>query len=631
MSGLRHSLLALAVWACATSAGAAGPPVLQEAARLPVAVPADLLQRQHQALLAMPAATVEYDELGVVRRLDGDTGLYLSDPATTPMVVDHGVAALDVLSPLLLAAGTERLTVRAVQPARKGERVIVYDESIRGVPVKGGLSLAIDVATGRITSLGTRFLPDRELPERATLGAKEAKRALEEALAGSTLAEKGSVEMSGAPRLSYVQSQEDMKPALVWLVDASYTSAREGRQHREFWVNAVTGRVEGWEPLGRSFLYNSYTANGASPNPRNFPSGLVASGDQYAQNAIANLILTEQAWLSFGVTSIGAVGIVVNYGTLPNAGWGKFNSVHWLVFNNGGGDYLPFGNSSDTVAHEYGHGRFYESTFGSLSGGVREQRSIEEAYADLSAVIVDRQKWGGPSFAGYQIAEDVRVSGVAARSWSSPKVPDLSARDWYPLRSIGGDPHLNITIMGHAFYLLSEGGTHYTAGLFGIPVIVVPRIGFDAAARIFYHALGRPAFFNARTFIDVRRATEQQADLEDPTGTMRQAVGKAWDAVGVGYGCTAPPAIPVLEVLDFLCRGRHSLSWAPVAGATTYFAEKVPLGWPWSLAQPTVDGPVYGCSQDNPSTFRIHLQSCNGCGCSSFGAAYTLQFYQPCL
>jgi hypothetical protein len=109
-------------------------------------------------------------------------------------------------------------------------------------------------------------------------------------------------------------------------------------------------------------------------------------------------------------------------------------------------------------------------------------------------------------------------------------------------------------------------------------------------------------------------------------------VSAAWDAVGVNYGCVTPPSIsPTLYVSNFMCGGLHILDWDPVPGATTYFAEKVPAGYSWTLACPATDGPVNQCYQDNPITIRIRLQACNGCGCGPFGVDALLQYYEVCL
>jgi hypothetical protein len=341
-----------------------------------------------------------------------------------------------------------------------------------------------------------------------------------------------------------------------------------------------------------------------------------------------NLAETEQGWNAVGEYSgVWPVALVVNWKTGPDSTHIYRNGIHWLSFGGVGPTYQPFGNSRDAVAHEWGHGLFDELTNSSIQTS-KEQSAMNEAFADLSAVVVANSYAAGP--AAFEIAEDVRTSGVPLRSWSAPKLVDPMASDWYPLRFIGYDPHMNVTIMGHAFYLLSQGGIHYRAGV-GIPVINVPPIGVPLATEIFRQTMRSQTFKGATSFVKLRTETEAQAMALDPSGTAKASVSKAWDAVGVNNGCVAPPAIPILEDLDFMCGGHHIISWASVPGATTYYAEKVPLGWPWTLAQPATDGPFNSCNQDIASPVRIRLQACNGCGCSPFGPATLLQFYQQCL
>jgi Zn-dependent metalloprotease len=633
MFRISRFLPALALCASAMPAVAADPPA-SDVGRRNSAIPADALQRQADAIAAMPAVTVTYDELGAVQTLEGDTGLYLSDPDTAPMIVDHGASALNALSAALRATGTERLSVRTVFPVRGGQRVIHYDQSIRGIPVKGGLALALDAETGRIISVGSRFLPDQALPTEAKLDPAEAQRTLAKALVGSRFAKKGSVTLFDAPVLTYLKSQEDGQPALAWLVSASYTSSRGGQEQREFWVNALTGRVEGSERRTAPAL-GYYSAGNQRPNPFTFPTGLTwAATDPVALAAGLNVLQTEVGWSQFTGTSmsLGNVNVVVNYGNPYNGTHHVSQNQHWLTFGTGVGPVrrpVSWGSSLDTVAHEWGHGLFMLQTGGSVNGS-HEQLAMNEAYADLSAVIVGNRFAAG--LGAFEIAEDMTTSGIGIRSWSTPKLADPRAVDWYPLRFLGIDPHHNVTIMGHAFYLLANGGTHYLAGLFPIPVINVQGVGFHRAAEIFHRAVLDPVFYGATSFFTLRRATENQANIFDPSGATRQSVSAAWDAVGLGHGCQAPPStFPTVRLVSGFCRGEWEIAWPSVASATTYHAEVVPLGWPWSLAQTQTDGPFLGCETDLPTTMVFHIRACNGCGCSSFGPGVTLRYYPQCL
>jgi hypothetical protein len=631
---LRNTLVALALAAAlpAAAGAAAGPPALSDVPESRVEVPPDALERQRQLVSAMSEVKVRYDDLGGVRRLSGDTGLFLGDPSTAPLVADHGALALDLLGPMLLANGSERLTVQTVRDAGPRERLIIFDESIRGIPVLGGLAVSIDTASGHVTGLGSSFLPDRGLPEKPAFDTKEARRLLEEALVGSTYAQQGSVSITGIPMLAYAKSQEDGRPALVWLVDAAYTSPWEGPREKRFWVHAVTGRVEGKSVLSHTVFDGIWTANGAMPNPFSLPTGTVPlnpTSDAHAQAAIASLAITEAVFEALGIPSIGRVRLLLNYGQgWPNARHSFASNAHWIILGNGGNPPVPL--IRDVIAHEWGHG-FYNAQLGGRVGSTFESLSIAEGYADLAAVVVDART--GVRDASWQIAEGIN-GPLGLRSWSNPRGVSVPTRDWYPLRKLSGDEHLNATILGHAFYLLTRGGTHAWAGTPPVPAIQVPALGYERARDIFMSGLLRSQFVDPDSFTDARDATVSWAAFLDSIGAgpgNATATAEAWRAVGVGYNCTVPPGVPNLDLGNFFCRGRYHLTWPPVAGATTYHAEIVPPGWPWTLSQPIVDGPVNSCRQNVPRTMEVHIRACNGCGCSPFSPTDTMYFYSPCL
>lgn len=66
-------------------------------------------------------------------------------------------------------------------------------------------------------------------------------------------------------------------------------------------------------------------------------------------------------------------------------------------------------------------------------------------------------------------------------------------------------------------------------------------------------------------------------------------------------------------------------------GATTYFAERVQLGFPSSLATPVVDADVTTCMIEVPVSSRIHLRACNACGCSAWDVDHTLLRSPQCF
>jgi Zn-dependent metalloprotease len=616
--------------------GAEDPPV-QSNTRQPQAVPPDALERQRQMVSSLPDATVAYDDLGGVRRLTGRTGLYLSDPSAATPLADPGAEALDLLGPMFLATGSERLTLRGVRDLDLGERLIVYEQSIRGIPVVGGLAVTVEAETGHITGLNASFLPDRRLPEAPVLKPAEARRRLEAALVGSTFAQPGSVSIEGTPSLAYVKSREDGQPALVWLVDAAYTSPDEGARRQRFWVHAVSGRVEGKASLDHSLFDGVWTAAGGTPALGLLPVGVspLNTADPHAQAAIANLAVTELVFSQLGIPSIGPVRFLLNYGqNRPSSSYGFINGKHWIIMGNGG--YVPMPLNRDAVAHEWGHAFYSLRSFQVPSILNYEGDAIAEAFADLAAVVTDAAVRGGPSYPTWQIAEGIDSTGFGLRSWTYPQSGPHPTHDWYPHRDNQGDPHKNSTIIGHAFYLLSVGGPASRAGQgWPVPYIPVPGLGFERAREIFLNSIGRGEFFNPNSFFDVKHATTDYAAMLDsfyPGERNADATSLAWLAVGVGHGCTIPPiAPPFLNIEDFLCRGRFRFTWAPLPDATTYHAQIVPAGWPWELARAATDGPVTECGRDISEPMRIRIRACNGCGCSAFTLPDFLPYTRTCM
>jgi Zn-dependent metalloprotease len=330
----------------------------------------------------------------------------------------------------------------------------------------------------------------------------------------------------------------------------------------------------------------------------------------------------------------------------PNARHFRLNGIEYLMFADAMPAWLsiPTGNSLDVVAHEFGHGivqtlaRLFVGDNINDPLGEAQSAALNEGFSDFSAVLVDiHTRSGAVTAATWEIAEIFATVPYALRSWSQPLLTNEWSRDWFPERSLGradASKHANATIMGHAYKLLVEGGYHYRAGsatAYGgtIPYIYVSLIGHERAKQIFYWAFQSAEMKDFGNFFNAQHATEQEA-LTRFGEYERLSVSNAWRAVGLGYGCATPPSMPLLQIEDFFCQGRYRVFWNPVAGATKYNMERVPAGWSWTYATTITDAYVHECSQRVSSTFRYRLRACNGCGCSSWTPAVTLQYYPIC-
>jgi hypothetical protein len=124
--------LLLSIAAMATDRSA-GPPVLLKTEDLAVAIEPEALQKQFEALSAMPSVLVEYSSRGTVRSIRGDTGVVLPDSVRLLTEGASAAVVLDAFRAVLLATGSETLTV-----TRNALGQIRADQSIRDIPVVHG-------------------------------------------------------------------------------------------------------------------------------------------------------------------------------------------------------------------------------------------------------------------------------------------------------------------------------------------------------------------------------------------------------------------------------------------------------------------------------------------------------------
>lgn len=186
----------------------------------------------------------------------------------------------------------------------------------------------------------------------------------------------------------------------------------------------------------------------------------------------------------------------------------------------------------------------------------------------------------------------------------------------------------NSTIMGHALYLLAMGGQHYRAGLPGseVPAIQVTGVTYPAARDIFYDAITAGGLTNNSTFFTMRNATFNAAPA-----ALQTSVQQAWNAVGVGYNCSAAPQPPTITATPHYCKGRHDIDWPAVSGATRYDGQVTQANLGWAFAATVVDADVTSCYQDLPNAYwMMRVRACNGCGCSAWSNTEYMEYWSPC-
>lgn len=638
-----------------------GPPVqLAELRALRDRVGYESLDKQYRAFTGMPNVVVQYAANGTARKITGSTGVYLPSRAGLFKVNQSAPRVMEAFGPLVLASGTEELrTIRIHEPqsrlAPEGttrlERTIKFDQYIRGRPVlMGWANIGIKEDNGEVVSFVSNFLPDRGLPSEPLISASDAIQKLLARMRDN--APNGPVEAevsSSPPMLAYAFQQLGDKGAdfgdLVWVIDVTRKDPAS-QDSLQAAVSATTGEVIRFTSKRDGALNRiAYSAGGGSPVQTLFPQGLTtlftegqAPNDLQAGDAYNNAGTTYLAYQSaVGRNSMNGAGgpirLVVHY-FMPDPS-NAFHENGYLVFGEGGGGMKPPSSVLDSVAHEYGHGVVAaDAQFATADDLVDAATALNEAYGDLSSTIADVHVHGAPSASTWTMLElFVANSAAGKRYWNIPNLAGVYYRDWYPQRShqvlVEGGQYYNSTIMGHAFYLLTTGENHYRAGLpgSGVPVIDVPPIGYAKARNAFYSALSDSLIGPTSGFFQYRDATVRAATNTQDANAIR----KAWDAVGVGYGCTTPPTMPALTLENFFCKGKYILSWAAVPGATNYNAQRTHAGWGWGFAQTAVDANVLSCLQQVAVTTQVRLRACNGCGCSGWTPAKTMQYYATCL
>jgi vibriolysin len=628
---------------CAASASERplGPRKRLASQDIALTVPDSTLERQYQALSAMPSVTVSYSALGPVRLIQGDLGIVLSGQTRALRKGQPAPELLAKFGDVLLANGTERLSIRLNQLNSTGDRMIKLQQSIGGIPVLyGSVSLTVSEATGMVLSMSAAFLPDRGLPRSPRLTAAEAETRTRAVIEQLGEASPGSIEISGAPGLAYHGTAPGTRRGrLVWIVHATYVPADKGAPvDRAYWIDAANGEYVGYEMTSRAVLNRTaYTAGNASPAPASFPSGLTvlfaeggSSPDSTAMNAYNYMGDTHVALDAKFGSNPDPIGLVVHYGVShDNAHYSRTSGVDYIRFGDGNAAISmgPLANSRDVVAHD------------PMSDP--QSAAIDEGFSDVIATVVDTHHRVVLDSATWTIAE-VFTSDPARglRSLADPMGTLSSARDWFPARSLSRQEqsrHANSTIMGHAYKLLVTGGFHVRAGqpigttfTGTIPSLFVTAVGQDKAARIFYRAFEDDAMDTFPSFQIMKSAAENAA-TQLYGQFEREAVDRAFRAVGVGHECTVPPPPPVLNLENYFCKGKHRLWWNQVSGATSYHAQRKPGGWPWELATTIVDGNFSQCLQTVASTVYARLRACNGCGCSDWSQSVVMVYHPQCL
>ncbi len=195
--------------------------------------------------------------------------------------------------------------------------------------------------------------------------------------------------------------------------------------------------------------------------------------------------------------------------------------------------------SLDVVAHELGHGfAYYEVDFNNTG----EARSLNEGFSDIWGVTIENWSAIGGVKQTWTLGEEIMANGFSClRSLRNPtgegwrksfltegNYPDTRFDSNWDINN--DDPHVNATVLGHWYYLLSQGGSG-TNGI-GNP-FKVTGLGITTAAQIAYNT--EMSLTPSSDFTSVRVASIAYASQEWGANSCEvKSVTDAWFAVGVG-------------------------------------------------------------------------------------------------
>ncbi|HZH17013.1 MAG TPA: M4 family metallopeptidase [Archangium sp.] len=472
---------------------------------------------------------------------------------------------VEALAPVFRVNG-EELTFKRVSKDSRGHQFMRFQQVRNGLEVVGGEMLLHADRDGNVYAANGSLREVQGAASHARVAAEAAERM---AVEGS-----GARTAQGSARLVYFKPEGD---TLRLAYEVRVTGERaDGMPVDELvYVNAEDGRTL----ASHSRIHTAqnravYSANNGTSLPGTLKrsEGGAATSDTHVDDNYGHLGTTYQCYFqNFGRDSYDNAGAqlksTVHYSTnYTNAFW---NGTQMVYGDSNGTDAGPLGKSLDVTVHELTHAvTDYESdlVYSNESGALNEGMSdIFSAYCEAWT------KGWATDAAVYMIGDDIwtpNTPGDALRYMGNP-TQDGSSKDYYPERYTGssdnGGVHWNSGIANLAFKLLSEGGTHPR----GKTTVTVPGIGIQKAGKIFYEANAN-CMTSSSNFAAAKTCTEQKAE-QFYSAVEKDAVTKAWEAVGVGIVVPPPASTP-------LSNGVAVTSLSDSAGGNKYYKLEVPAG-----------------------------------------------------
>lgn len=359
---------------------------------------------------------------------------------------------------------------------------------------------------------------------------------LEESLSESECQEKEAFLLSGETTIA--KDLQDVDRTInvwregmdVYLIDAS----KPMFDMSKFDLNKPVGAI--WTQDARN-SNNNQAAVQISSSTNSFPKEGVSA--HYIAGLVYDYFLNTHNRNSIDGNG-GTIRSLINFDNNYEGAFWAESTIHYGGGNIGNG-YKNFAGSLDVGAHEITHG-VIDATSGLEYVG--ESGAINESFADIFGVMVDRDDWG--------LGEDIIVQGHPdfptglQRNMANPQQgltnmhwlwqPDHVKNQYFGPADAGG-VHLNSGIPNFAFYKFVQN--------------LVGKAGSEEAAKqiaekVYYHAM---VFYVTRqaNFKELRAAIEQSCvDLFPLDTEIKDHASRAFDAVGIG---TSPE--PGGGVFDF--------------------------------------------------------------------------------
>ncbi len=262
----------------------------------------------------------------------------------------------------------------------------------------------------------------------------------------------------------------------------------------------------------------------------NYWDNVNAALDQYASDAHWGAEMTyDFYWQKF------------NRNSIDNAGFELFNYVHYdvgyvnafwdgqeMTFGDGDATYHPL-TALDVIGHEISHGL---TQFTSNLGNVPEGGALNEGFSDCMGNSI--RHFGKGGVMDWLIGDE--LGGAPFRDMANPSNtgnPDTYLGTNWDFAT--QEVHQNSTILSHAFYLLTVGGTGTNDNG---DTYSVAAMGIDTAAAIWFRM--NTVYLTPNSgYADARTSSIRAAiDLYGACTPEVEATTDAWHAVGVGNAFT---------------------------------------------------------------------------------------------